>query len=314
MIEKETTPEVKATRREFLKGAGLFAGAAATMGLAGCAPQTKAEADLAATGTEEPVTTETKSLPSSEGFEPSYWPEEGTVAFVAEPITDIAEVREYDVVVCGCGFAGACVSASLAENGKKVAILEKRDTYGANGYSVAAIGDRVHKAMGVEIDKDRFVSDLMATAGGYRANEGLIRNFVNRSGEAMDWLLDMVGDKIAEPTLGTNQMEIGGITWWASDVSFVNDQMSGVIPHVLDYAQSFGTVDLLYSTPACQLIQEEDGSISGVIAKDESGNYIQFNAADAVVLATGGYEHNVERLKKCLRPRDLMCAAWLNMN
>ncbi|MEC4294315.1 FAD-binding protein [Adlercreutzia shanghongiae] len=303
--------EKKISRRSFLAG-GMAAGMLGAASLAGCAPKMKGEADLAATG--ESSSRETTVIPSSENFEPDYWPEEGTVAFVKDPITDIAEVKEYDVVVCGCGFAGSCVAASLAENGKQVAILEKRATYGANGYSVAAIGDRVHNAMGVEIDKDRFVSDMMSTAGGYRANEGLIRNFVNRSGEAMDWLLDMVGDKISEPTLGTRQMEIGGITWWASDVSFVNDQMAGVIPHVLDYAQSFGSTDLFYETPACQLIQEETGEITGVIAKTTEGQYVQFNAKDGVVLATGGYEHNVERLRKCLRPRDLMCAAWLNMN
>lgn len=297
------------SRRAFLGGSAVLAGGLAT-GLAGCAPQSKSAAEASA---ETSAHKATEVLPSNESLQPNYWPAEGTPAFIAEPIGDVSEVAEYDVVICGCGFAGACAAASAAEQGARVAVLEKRSTFGANGYGVAAVGDRIHKAAGVEIDVNKFVSDLMATAGGYRANEGLIRNFVNRSGEAMDWMLDILGDDITPPTLGTQQMEIGGLTWWASDISFVVEQTAGLIPLLLSYAESFGNTDILFETPACQLVQDGD-SVVGVIAKSKSGKYVRYDAAQGVILATGGYEHNIERLRKCLRPRDLMCAAWLNMN
>ena len=295
------------TRRSFVAGAAVAGGSLAASTLACQAahasePSNNASADIPCT------------IPSSEGLVPDYWPTDGTPAFVAEPITDIAREEEANVIICGCGFAGACAAASAAENGAHVIVLEKRDTYGANGYSVAAIGDRIHKAHGVEIDREAFISDMMATAGGYRANEALIRNFVNRSGEAMDWMLDILDGKIAEPSLGTTQQTIGGITWWASDVSFVTEQTYGLIPLLLEYAQSFGSTEILYETPACQLVTDGAGAVAGVIARDADGSYVKYIARQGVILATGGYEHSVERLKKCLRPRDLMCSAWLNTN
>lgn len=299
------------SRRTFIGGSAILAATAASAALAGCAPKTGSSQSDTTFSTSEEVLHE--AIPSCEGFEPNYWPSEGKPAFVANSIDDVSKTEDYDIVICGCGFAGANAAASAAENGAKVAVLEKRSTFGANGYNIAAIGDRVHKAAGIEINIDEFVSDMMATAGGYRANESLIRNFVKRSGEAMDWMLDILEGKVTPPVIGTTEAKIGGITWWPSDVSFPIDQTAGLIPHILEYAESFGSTDIFYDTPACQLVQSSDGSIEGVIAFRD-GEYVRYNASKGVILATGGYEHSKERLQKCLRPRDLMCRAWLNMN
>ena len=44
------------------------------------------------------------------------------------------EVSEFDAVVVGCGFAGAVCAQQLAEAGKSVLIIEKRDHIGGNMY------------------------------------------------------------------------------------------------------------------------------------------------------------------------------------
>ena len=44
------------------------------------------------------------------------------------------ELINYDAVVVGCGLTGAVIARHLAENGKKVAILERRDHIGGNMY------------------------------------------------------------------------------------------------------------------------------------------------------------------------------------
>ena len=41
---------------------------------------------------------------------------------------------EYDVIVAGAGFAGATAARKLAEKGKKVLVLEKRNHVGGNAY------------------------------------------------------------------------------------------------------------------------------------------------------------------------------------
>lgn len=40
----------------------------------------------------------------------------------------------YDYIIIGSGFAGAVVAQKMAEKGKKVLILEKRDHIGGNCY------------------------------------------------------------------------------------------------------------------------------------------------------------------------------------
>lgn len=43
-------------------------------------------------------------------------------------------MKEYDVIVIGCGFAGATMAERFANDGKKVLIIDKRDHIGGNMY------------------------------------------------------------------------------------------------------------------------------------------------------------------------------------
>jgi fumarate reductase flavoprotein subunit len=56
--------------------------------------------------------------------------------------------------------------------------------------------------------------------------------------------------------------------------------------------------DIRYQINALQLIRKEDGRVSGLIAKDNDGNYIQFNADKGVILCTGDYGSNPEMMEK----------------
>ena len=50
-------------------------------------------------------------------------------------------------------------------------------------------------------------------------------------------------------------------------------------------------LETFFSTPAVKLVR--DGKkVTGVIGKTADGTYVQFNAAKAVILATGDYTNN----------------------
>ena len=90
------------SRRNFLTGAAL-ASVAAGAGLAGCAPS--ADKKTEAVGTADATTQ----------YE---WEK------VPEPITDIAETVDTDILVIGAGLSGCACACSAAENGGKVTVVE----------------------------------------------------------------------------------------------------------------------------------------------------------------------------------------------
>lgn len=300
------------SRRSFLKG-GVAAGVAmASASLVGCAPKAENEATQ---GESAGDTLEDSGLiPSSEPFA-GLEPPAGEVAFVAETIAseDIVEVIETDVVVCGAGWAGCCAAASAAEGGAKVVLLQKGDVPACNGGEIASFGDKVHEGYNDVLDPEAYIADLMYT-GAWRVDENVVRRFVKRSGEALDWLMGIVEDKIAYPQLSIGKTtKRGGLNWYSSAVSFnEGGGVAALAPLLIEYMESLGNGEIRYNTPACQLIQDDTGRVTGVVAKNDEGDFIQFNAGKGVVLATGGYEFNWDRLKKCIRPRDLQVRAWVN--
>lgn len=299
-------------RRSFLKG-GILAGSAAGLALAGCAPSGQpAPTATPSTGQPSGDAPQGSGFPSNELFE-GLEPPAGEIAYVADPIPDdqIVEVIDTDVVICGAGWSGCCAAAAAAEGGAGVVLLQKEGIPNCNGLQVGAFGDSVHEHYGEVHDPEAYITALMYTAN-FRADENVIRRFVSRSGEAIDWLMGFLGDKIQYPTLTQEHFSVrGGINWYSSAVTFA-EMCSGLLPMLIEYAQSFGKTEVYYNTPACQLIQDDSGAIVGVIAKNPEGDYVRLNASKGVILATGGYEFNWEKLKRCMRPRDLEVRQWMN--
>lgn len=304
------------TRRTLFQGS-LAAGAAMVgAGLMGCSPATTAQPKAEAQAQQsEMANTGATAYPSAQAFESLEPPIKGEVAFMAEPIADdeITEVVDADVVVCGAGWSGCCAAASAAEGGASVVLLQKGEAITCNGGEIAAFGDKVHIRYDEIIDPEAYITDLMYTAN-FRVDENVVRRFVARSGEAMDWLMGIVEDKLPYPSLSLEKHDVrGGVNWYSSAVNF--NEGGGVMalsPLLLEHAASIGTIDVRYSTPACQLIQDESGAIVGVIARKPDDSFVKVRAAKGVVLATGGYEFNWERLQKCIRPRDLQVRAYMN--
>ena len=94
------------TRRDLFKFGGVAAMGAAGAGmLAGCAPSSAGKNGLA------------EGDASSDGL-PSFFQQ-------PEAITDIAETKEFDIVVVGAGAAGVPCALAAAESGAKVALVQK---------------------------------------------------------------------------------------------------------------------------------------------------------------------------------------------
>ena len=106
------------------------------------------------------------------------------------PASDIKEQVDAEVVVVGAGMAGLSAALSAAEAGAKTILIEKMATCQARGHDNAFIGSRLQKKLGIEIDKDEVILNLMKYANN-KPDQRLIRMWAGGSGETADWLLDM---------------------------------------------------------------------------------------------------------------------------
>lgn len=284
------------TRRNFLKGAAASAGVVVSGSiLNGCAPRQASTA--APTAAAAGAATEPAAAAGEGGKKYSF---ETAPAPIADK--DIKSKKSADVVVVGAGLAGLCAAYAAADGGAKVIVLEKRETFTFHGMDNAAIGDRFHKAQGVEIPKDEVMADIMRF-GGYHPNARLILLWENESGRIMDKLLDMADAEGIKYTIDTYTKEHWPYKEFPTSIEFAPARQATFLP-ILEKNVKAKNVEILYSTPAVQLIRPDaKGKVTGVIAKGADG-YIQVDAAKAVILCAGDYGGNPEMLEKYI-PRAL---------
>lgn len=268
------------SRRSLLKGAAFGAAGVAAMGMFGCASSSGGSDEAKAGATEEAG--------------------KHTWEVKPEPITDIAETIDTEVLVIGAGYSGTCCALNAAENGTKVTLVEKDNV--PNGHGVGgtgAVGSRVLDEMGIKLDKSLEMERWVSTCGG-RCRESLVGKWFRESERCMNWLLDVaesdgakcmvtVGSRSAvHPEADCYHMISGGQT--------TNDNLS--IANYIEYlfiakAEETGNFELVYNSPAVQLVQDDSGKVTGAICETDNG-YVQYNASKGVVLATGDVSYNDE--------------------
>ncbi len=268
------------SRREFLKGAGISVAAiAGSSVLSGCKPKTAPAEDAAADGAVE-------SGAASYSFETP-----------PDPIAkkDIKDTKSADVVVLGAGISGLCAAYAAAEKGASVIVLEKRETFTFHGMDNGVIGDRLHKAEGLDVPKDQAMADIMRF-GGYRQNPRVVSLWANESGRVMDRLLDMADEAGFTYIVDNDVKEHFPYKEFATSIQFQPARQATLVPMLEGNVRGMG-VEILYDTPARQLLRGDDGKVTGVVAETEDG-YLQVDASKGVIICTGGYGSNQEMLAK----------------
>ena len=182
---------MEVTRRDLFKFTGLAAaGVVGASALAGCAPKTAAEtASLADTGSADA----------------------GLPAFLQapEPITDIADTRDYDVVVIGAGAAGVPAAISAHEAGAKVALLQKEATAVSQGNTCDSIIVDQTAPGGVEA-----VVSLINADCCHLSDREQVRLWAYNSGEALKWLWN-IGEQAGAQMVDSTAK-------WTSNISNIN--------------------------------------------------------------------------------------------
>lgn len=218
-----------------------------------------------------------------------------------EPITDIAEELDTEVLIIGGGYSGAACACNAAQNGAKVILVEKDDCLNGHGVGgTGAIKSKALDALGLEFDKSLEMERWVATCGG-RCNEKVVGKWFRESERCMNWLLDMgeahemgvmvtVGsNSVVHPEIDCYHMLFGG-------PYFKEHTMADAVVYMMaDEAVAAGA-EIMYELPAVQLVQDESGAVTGAICQNADGAYVKINASKGVVLSTGDVSYNDEYL------------------
>jgi fumarate reductase flavoprotein subunit len=228
------------------------------------------------------------------------------------PAKDIKETFAADIIVVGAGASGKAAALTAAESGASVIQIDKHTTFRWSGGHIAMIGSRLQKKLGIEINKDDVCLQLMRYMDN-RPNQRLLRLWADNSGAVMDWLLDIL-EPLGIETFIYQWPWPDWFDWKKEQYPYfpvchfqvkpgtdpknvMNLDHSFLLNAMQDRAIKLG-VDIRYNTRAVQLIRKGKGRVTGVIARDKDGNYIQFNARKAVILCTGDYGSNLEMMEK----------------
>ena len=306
------------SRRNFLVGAASAGVLGAMAGLTGCAPQ--ASSASAKSG-------DVSSADAAVARPTYYMCDEdwlGSAPEIAD--ADIKETKSFDVVVVGGGHAGTQAALAAAQEGAKVAVIEKHNdgeiVY--RGDDICSYNSKMLEAWGFgPYDLDEIVNEYVRRANG-RCNTEVIRSFVYNSGEMMDNLASLIPDtsdvfdyeggqcivQIAydKPSGADYPVEVSGYKMWASTVQTVgtkNEQPVGkkqktgisrlaeIEEYCRDAAEDLGA-EWFCGQTAARCVQDADGAVKGIIAEDADGNYVKFEAAKGVILATGDFGGNTD--------------------
>lgn len=213
-----------------------------------------------------------------------------------------------DVVVLGYGGAGMVSAITASDAGASVLVLEKApqgggctrisdvfflnptDAEGAYRYWLATIGPAVSEevcwAAAEETCKNTAWLDEMGIKYGKRFNNTEFR-FV--PGHSSMTSYHVGGTQLPMFTKGPH-----GEAWFDT----------------LDAQRQRRGIEVLYNTPAVELVQDpETGEILGVLGNNQ-GKKIAARANRAVILCTGDFSNNQDMIKNYVRPYPLKFIGW----
>ena len=257
---------IRVSRREFVKGAAVGAGAlAGTSVLASCAPAAA------------PAPGGTADLPAT-------WD------------------KEVDVVVVGFGGAGGPAAIEAADAGASVLLLDKLEIPGGSSVistgAFAAAGTSMQAAEGVE-DSPEKMYDFWMKAGMGVTDPELTEAICNNAKEALEWLTDLAGGDMA--VWGSISFAGSGLASEEDVIPRIHlpaDMPGGAWQHaaVQKAVGERSAIELLLETRATSLVVNADGKVVGVKATT-AGEEKTFGAKRAVVLTTGDFARNDEMTK-----------------
>ena len=215
---------------------------------------------------------------------------------------------EYDVVIAGYGYAGGVSAITASDAGAQTLILEKMAHFGGN--SLLSGG-----AMAVAYDEDKALEYMRRTCLD-ATDDDVIQVFAHGLVELPEMLTRMaaeVGFQVTEVRRGASYPFPGGDAIGTIHVSrnetykgfpwAKGTKAGGTLFWVVAEHVQRRPIDVRYETPVRELVTDADGAVLGVMA-EHNGKSFTVRARRAVVVCTGGFEHNPRMRSHYLQIRN----------
>ena len=218
------------------------------------------------------------------------------------------QYAECDLCVLGAGGAGLVAAVRYAQlTGKKVLVLEKGKKVGgstnfAHNWFTGYMS--WHKEAGLEDKSEQLLQYCIREAQG-RLPDSLVKKIFDNTGVFFQWLVDW-DEQEARECFGIGRGPMGAISIDYPKRRFENlkchDPAIGpgwagtyLIRKMMQVCGQLG-VEVLTGHEAVRLLTDETGAVTGVVARNDGGELEV--RAKAVILATGGFSGNDEKLSR----------------
>lgn len=199
------------------------------------------------------------------------------------------------VLIIGGGGSGLAAAVAAAEKGAKVIVIEKRSKLGGNSalaHELFAAESPVQKRNRFDVLRD----DCFRIAMGYshwRIDPKIVRVWIDKSGDTIRWL---EGKGLTFGVGGYGKMYLDHRYPPPGHVIVSKKGGMALIEVLARNAKDLG-VQIFCDTGTQELITNNNGRVTGVIASTKEDKQIRIRAS-TVIIATGGYGGNKNLLKK----------------
>ena len=196
---------------------------------------------------------------------------------------------EWDAIVIGGESAGLPAAVFAAERGAKVLIIEGSHRIGGtldrSSGQLSAAGTSLQRAKGIKDTPQDHFDDVMRISRG-TANPEMVRVAVDNAADTIEWLVSIGWTALPEhPVKGQGHEDylIARYQWGPENGMTVYRAIEPVILKLVEEKK----VTILTQTEAVDLMTDNSGAVTGVVAKGPDGQTLSYRSNN-VVITTGG--------------------------
>ena len=201
------------------------------------------------------------------------------------------------VIVVGAGISGLTTALELGRGGAEVTVVDMSSVFGGHAVmsqgGVSVIDTPLQRESGIEDNADMAYRDFLDW--GEDADRGWVRYYVDHSRtEIYDWLLD----------LGVRFESV--LTAPGNSVDRFHQPAGrgiGLVTPIYEACLEHESIRFVWNAQATKLL-EKNGHVAGIEVRHLRDGSEETLHADAVVLATGGFQSNLDMVREYW-PQDI---------